>query len=492
MKEYVIFYILFICLPIVAQDFVKQISQINNDARNLKFVFDNTWIPPIDRGEYTFESHFNGSINIYFGYYNALSDSFYDQIPLTNNSFQNKNPSGIAVSSHPSYIEKKSFIIYQTNKNGKWDLAARVKEFDLWSEEKILFNIGSDLVDPVLFNEKKYGILDSVRFMYTNNNSVYLATWQDSIIRNIKIFEGDDSTYYSNYSSFYEPHGLGDYLIAQKNRTGLIPQIVRRTLAEDGILEPEVILIESPTLINPGVVDFGFKYEDFVSEKRNIVFWINFDSTQYYTLKDTLDSDLSDFCAAGGFVHSKKGLNNYKYTEFEYTPHSYKMHTDSGTFIRVNEDDWSSSRDAFVPTRVLDTKIDVSYLSLNANNNYFVAYTAWEDSTDGKIAILGQKCLEYFLSVDNSMTISSFHLHQNYPNPFNPVTNIKYNLTERGFVVIKVFDVLGNELKTLVNTEQDAGEYLVNFDASALSSGVYFYRMQINNSFQTRKMILIR
>ncbi|HSL90845.1 MAG TPA: T9SS type A sorting domain-containing protein [Ignavibacteriaceae bacterium] len=491
MKAQFICYILFICLPIVAQDFVKQISQIDNDARNLKFVFDNTSVPPNERGEYTFESHFNGSINIYFGYYNALSDSFYDQIPLTNNSFQNKNSSGISVIRNPSHIGKKTFIIYQSNKNGKWDLAARVKEFDLWSEEKILFNTSSDLINPVLFNEKKYGILDSVRFMYTNNNSVYLATWQDSVIRNFKIFENDDSTYYSNYSSFYEPSGFGDYLIAQKNRTGLTPQIVRRTLTEDGILEPEVIIIESPTLINPGVVDFGFKYEDIVNGKRNILFWVNFDSTQNYKLKDNPAGDLSDFCAAGHFTHSMKKLNNYKYNYF-WQPFSYKMHTDSGTFIRVNPGEYTYYGDDFVPTRVLDTKIDVSFLTINAPNNYVVSYTAWEDITDGKIGILGRKCLTDFLSVDNNMLIPSFHLHQNYPNPFNPATNIRYNLTERGVVIIKVFDLLGNELKTLINEEQNAGEYNIDFDASGFSSGVYFYRMQINNSFQTKKMVLIR
>lgn len=86
----------------------------------------------------------------------------------------------------------------------------------------------------------------------------------------------------------------------------------------------------------------------------------------------------------------------------------------------------------------------------------------------------------------------SFNLSQNYPNPFNPVTTINYSVPEFGLVNITVFDVLGREVKTLVNSTQNAGEYSIPFDASKLSGGIYYYRMTTNRNTITRKMILLK
>lgn len=101
-------------------------------------------------------------------------------------------------------------------------------------------------------------------------------------------------------------------------------------------------------------------------------------------------------------------------------------------------------------------------------------------------------------STENEMPIE-FVLEQNYPNPFNPSTTIKYSMpfvdTRRGVspqVTLKVFDILGREVATLVNAEQHAGNYEVQFDASALTSGVYFYKLQSGSFIESRKMILLR
>ncbi|MDP2301927.1 MAG: T9SS type A sorting domain-containing protein [Ignavibacteria bacterium] len=86
--------------------------------------------------------------------------------------------------------------------------------------------------------------------------------------------------------------------------------------------------------------------------------------------------------------------------------------------------------------------------------------------------------------------VTSFNLNQNYPNPFNPSTNISYSLMEGNFVTLKVFDVLGNEVSTLVNSYQAAGIQNIKFDASKLNSGIYFYRIESGNFVSTKKMIL--
>ncbi|MDZ7625488.1 MAG: C25 family cysteine peptidase [Ignavibacteriaceae bacterium] len=85
-----------------------------------------------------------------------------------------------------------------------------------------------------------------------------------------------------------------------------------------------------------------------------------------------------------------------------------------------------------------------------------------------------------------------YALEQNYPNPFNPSTTIKYSLSEDGFVKLAVYNLLGEEVTTLVNNEQKAGRYEVVFNASKLSSGVYMYRLESNNFLSIKKMILIK
>lgn len=86
----------------------------------------------------------------------------------------------------------------------------------------------------------------------------------------------------------------------------------------------------------------------------------------------------------------------------------------------------------------------------------------------------------------------SFSLSQNYPNPFNPTSKIKYQIAKLGKVELRVYDILGREITTLVNKIQSPGNYEITFNASQLASGVYFYRLTAGNFVQTRKMMLIK
>ncbi len=86
----------------------------------------------------------------------------------------------------------------------------------------------------------------------------------------------------------------------------------------------------------------------------------------------------------------------------------------------------------------------------------------------------------------------AFELQQNYPNPFNPSTTIRYSLPSRSHLTLVVYDVLGERVADLVNTDAAAGDYEVKFDGSALASGVYFYRLQAGSFVQTKKLLLLR
>jgi len=136
-------------------------------------------------------------------------------------------------------------------------------------------------------------------------------------------------------------------------------------------------------------------------------------------------------------------------------------------------------------SEVLDSTVYVYSVYIDKNNNkwlgdnngYVVKYTG-ENITDVK---------------DDKQSIpDNYFLSQNYPNPFNPTTKIVYQIPALNFVTIKVYDVLGNKIITLVNEEQTAASYEVEYDASKLSSGVYFYQLNAGSFIETKKMILLK
>ena len=86
----------------------------------------------------------------------------------------------------------------------------------------------------------------------------------------------------------------------------------------------------------------------------------------------------------------------------------------------------------------------------------------------------------------------TYDLSQNFPNPFNPATTIIYQLPQNGFVTLKVYDILGKEVATLVNEQKIQGRYSVNFDASRLASGVYIYQLRVNDYVSSKKMLLLK
>lgn len=104
----------------------------------------------------------------------------------------------------------------------------------------------------------------------------------------------------------------------------------------------------------------------------------------------------------------------------------------------------------------------------------------------------GAGCSGTITSIGSNETIQKYELLQNYPNPFNPVTRISFTLPASGIVTLKIYDVTGKEVSVLINETKNAGKYSIDFNADALSSGVYFYKLEAGNAALTKKMILLR
>jgi len=88
--------------------------------------------------------------------------------------------------------------------------------------------------------------------------------------------------------------------------------------------------------------------------------------------------------------------------------------------------------------------------------------------------------------------LNKYVLNQNYPNPFNPLTTIEFSSTKSEIIILKVYDIVGKEIAVLVNEEKPAGTYRATFDGSSLTSGVYFYKIQIGAFTDIKKLILLK
>jgi sugar lactone lactonase YvrE len=126
-----------------------------------------------------------------------------------------------------------------------------------------------------------------------------------------------------------------------------------------------------------------------------------------------------------------------------------------------------------------------SGMVFNSNGDLFIS--SFSDDNIVKVSNLPVSVED-----ENNFVADDFSLEQNYPNPFNPSTSIKYRVSSISNVSLKVYDVLGNEVSTLVNEEKQAGSYEVKFEAAGLSSGIYFYKLQAGSLVETKKMILLR
>ena len=144
--------------------------------------------------------------------------------------------------------------------------------------------------------------------------------------------------------------------------------------------------------------------------------------------------------------------------------------------------------------------IPIEYISEDIPENAIIQIALSDSTGDAQSATIGSWAILDDLEFsgvatsveDNNRNRIEYSLNNNYPNPFNPSTTISYSIRNDGYATLSVFDVLGNEVAQLENGYKSAGNYSYSFDASELTSGIYFYRIQAGDFVETKKMILLR
>ncbi|MBK7632265.1 MAG: T9SS type A sorting domain-containing protein [Ignavibacteriales bacterium] len=170
--------------------------------------------------------------------------------------------------------------------------------------------------------------------------------------------------------------------------------------------------------------------------------------------------------------YSGTAVGSYRESDGTSSPYGIILHTNNGG------DTWAAQSSG-IPEPLLSISFIDEYNGWVVGKNGTILHT-----TNGGATFVEEE------KIDEIPT--TYSLSNNFPNPFNPSTQIKYSIPQSFQVVIKVFDVLGNEIEALVNEEKPAGTYELNWNAANLPSGVYFYRIQTSSFTQTRKMILLK
>ncbi len=235
--------------------------------------------------------------------------------------------------------------------------------------------------------------------------------------------------------------------------------------------------------------------------------------TYYWTTKTATDWLIQEYLNAGGgrsVIWNKAGtrLQTYLYgdgsgTLFRFAvddsvdvfPAGTPQNHEVNQWIPINWVGWKLVEWNF-DTDTLGTWVGNGKLEgMLRFNSFQLKYPSGSQITSGTIYFAQLQLAKGTVTAVEPAPVSvplTFELLQNYPNPFNPTTNIGFRIANSELVTLKVYDVLGREISTLVNEVRPAGVYTIRWDASALPSGVYFYRLRAGDFIQTKKLVLTK
>lgn len=371
-------------------------------------------------------------------------------------------------------LDNGILIVWQSNQNGNFELYSKIYENGQFRDYQQITNESGDDQHPYLY--KNHLIWERDGNIYYRNYSYADSTWSDE--------ELVDSNGCGYPKIFAEEHPLPQYrlikVIYQKQMTLSEFHIYSREKNYQGWTPTSCLFSDGDNRF-PSFVDRGgyvpgitlwqhynsnnwdiIGYHDWVSDTTRLTF------TEFDEIRPVGVGILSDV-PEPFFAYTLADSNNLEIYFCRY-------------FSWVGDTQNISQYPG----------IDQNPVFSDSDNNYFI-WLAWERFVNGQWQIWGSFTESYTEIYDNNQAyFTTFYLGQNFPNPFNPATTIRYTLPKSEFVTLKVYDILGREVATLVNERQMTGSYSVRFDASQISSGLYFYKITAGSFSKTQKMVVMK
>jgi len=440
---------------------------------------------------------------------------FTDSVTLTNSSGTNWTgsiPGNSSQSTYRYYLKAKDNL----GRESKLPANAPATYFT--------FTTGSDVTKPVIIHQP--------------NPDVSREQWPDSVAATVTDNTGIDSVWvkwYRNTSAnginqFRLQNAINDYFISAFNSTqsqvSYGDSIFYRVFARDNSSNHNIdstalykfkILTYTNVIIGYGTTLVPYPFRTFYTDSRTQILFTASELTAAGGHYGKITRILFNFGNASSTAMNNLSIKmqNSSLTSLTGFVNSGWTQTSIGT-VTIPNPGWFAfyMGGTFVWNGTSNLLIEICFHNSNFGQNSAVYSTqsagmTWHQAQD---LITGSGCTDlnggtlqsyrpnvvittdYFIGVNNNSAEMpvKYSLIQNYPNPFNPVTSIKYSLPRSGFVSLKIYDVLGKEIIKLVNEYKQAGNYKVDFEASNISSGIYFYKLESANFSATKKMILIK
>jgi len=332
---------------------------------------------------------------------------------------------------------------------------------------------GLDSIHKHTFNyDNSYNLLSEIAFSWSNSK------W-DSIVRiDYSYIQGREFQYV--YQDFYDNVWRNvSRETKEYNSNGLLKTSVYEIWLENKW--------QNSSIVNSFYSEFGYK-DSLVFKNWTNNEWVNFNKTIFYYNENKMDLDsliATNWTGTLWQKYFKRIVTNDEYhnqielVDFIYTMNGWQnslrylyAYNDFKFIINVHCDVWSGNQWTLGNAVIYFENPDGFKVGIETNNI--------------------QAHYSKIVDVDNfeNSFYNKFILSQNYPNPFNPTTNIGYTIPDPSYVEIKVYDVLGNEIETLVDEHKDKGIYQLTFNQNNLPSGIYFYKIKSGRYSETRKMIL--
>jgi hypothetical protein len=469
-----------------SQEFdVKPLIQIPGDNKNFNVIQSDIGFIPYKKTYICWENRVDKLFSIYFKQIYPLDENMYVVWSDTN---QNCNPVITSVYSVDSIV-----VVWQALRNNHWCLYSRGFRDSVFSNVNLLTDTLTNNITPSLSNEGLTWIQEGkllYRQIFPNQNLSDSTVILDSNgCSNPKIGQDNDSyepsIYYEKeagqtqqiFQVSYMPHWVGvtqlfwNYAQLTKDSESTAPSF------GDGF-EGELCF---QTKENGLWKIVWRRFLDFIVYKSNNL-TCNYENPVYYEYpiptKITAQPILGSF-----LVFDSDSLKNNKQILMFYARYPF-----GDTLINVSNLPGDNSKPMI---------IRLDYFSDHPGSYPDSAKIAifWEHSENEKTDIWwGISPLVVLMGAVNDSKIpnNSFYLFQNYPNPFNPSTTISYQLPIYNFVTLKVYDILGRVVKTLINEHQSAGNHSVIFNANGLRSGVYFYRLTAGKFSDIKKLLYLK
>ncbi len=502
MKKIILIYFI-ILLPLISA--YSQFSQtpvkltFGND-RNPAFHIrnDNYDLSNIPWEFLAYERINGSSVNIFVSKINtngAIDSGMY----LTNNTFINVNPSiGYYFLSYPPTEISNSIVVWETNKNGNKDIYARIyKQNQGWFNEfPIDISVG-DQTNPktALINQSTYAIV------YNSANDIKLKIINidnQNIILDTNLTSGISQNCRNPYimisSDFYKK------LFISFEREYSSSQNSIYCLKADTISNPLTLMIDTIRFsgynYNAGFAKMYLSpnpylglYESYMNGKLNTfgteIKWNgqssvhhNLLTSQYFDVWGYKGSEfiLGDNTTNGVFGFLTK-INNSIYAKAKMSWYT----GDSVNVLVSNDTTFKSNISLSTANAIPSTGCYKIWIAFGKNLGV---------SDRGIFGISFTSCAMNIRKLSGN--VEKYSLSQNYPNPFNAISKIKYEISKLSYSKLKIFDIGGKEITTLVDNIQNEGVYEVTFDASNLPSGVYFYQLRAGEYRETKKLVLLK